>query len=123
MGTKAKVVRAVDEFVTSLDPPIRTIFQWLRGLVRDTDPELREAINPWGVPCFLGKEGVIWMGTQWHYVQFGFFQGAVLKDPQGLLEGTGKRLRHVKVRGVDKAQEPALRALLQEAVALDTGKR
>ncbi len=32
------------------------------------------------------------------WVNLGFFQGAGLADPEGLLTGTGARLRHVKVR-------------------------
>ncbi len=52
-------------------------------------------------------------------MQFGFYKGAHLKNPQGLLEGTGKGLRHMKVYKVDKAQEASLRDLVLEAVALD----
>lgn len=50
------------------------------------------------------------------HVGLGFFHGVDLDDPAGRLEGSGKRLRHVKVRTLDEADDPELRALLERAV-------
>jgi hypothetical protein len=46
--------------------------------------------------------------------------GAVLPDPEGLVEGTGKRIRHVKLRSAEAAGEPAVRALVRAQVRLRT---
>ena len=46
-----------------------------------------------------------------------FFQGASWADPQWLQEGTGAKLRHVKLRTVDATKQPGVRALVQEAYA------
>jgi hypothetical protein len=43
--------------------------------------------------------------------------GAELPDPAGLLEGTGKKLRHAKVRSVEDAERPEIRALIERALA------
>ncbi len=51
------------------------------------------------------------------YVQFGFFHGAFLKDPKGLLEGKGQYVRHIKVRKRSAIDEPAFAALLRQAAA------
>ena len=51
------------------------------------------------------------------WVNLGFFQGASMMDPQGLLEGTGARLRHVKLRTVADTEQPGVRALVEEACA------
>jgi hypothetical protein len=52
-----------------------------------------------------------------NHVNIGFFFGSVLEDPAGLLEGTGRFMRHVKV-GPDLPQsEPALQALIATAYA------
>jgi hypothetical protein len=48
-------------------------------------------------------------------VQFGFFNGAALKDPSGLLEGKGQYVRHTKVRSVSAIDEKAFAALLKQA--------
>jgi hypothetical protein len=48
----------------------------------------------------------------------GFWDGTSLPDPEGLLEGTGKRSRHVKIRSIPDLERPALRELIQAAVSL-----
>jgi len=46
------------------------------------------------------------------HVTVGFFNGFVLDDPAGLLEGSGKRMRHVKLRWGQRVNEAALKALI-----------
>jgi len=48
-------------------------------------------------------------------VNVGFFHGAFLKDPAGLLEGTGKRMRHVKLKPGSEIDASALTALIDAA--------
>jgi hypothetical protein len=52
-----------------------------------------------------------------NWVNLGFYKGADLPDPSGLLEGTGKKLRHVKVRSLEDAEKPEIRRLIEEALA------
>lgn len=49
------------------------------------------------------------------YVNLGFFRGTELADPDGLLEGSGKRLRHIKVRSLDEAGSPRMAAMIVRA--------
>jgi len=49
------------------------------------------------------------------HVNLGFFHGAALDDPAGLLEGAGKRMRHVKVRWGRPVDAAALNALVAAA--------
>lgn len=51
------------------------------------------------------------------HVNLGFFYGAFLPDEQGLLEGSGKRMRHVKLRPGQETDEVALMQLLEIAYA------
>jgi len=51
------------------------------------------------------------------HVNLGFFYGAFLPDEKGLLEGTGKRMRHVKLRPEKSIDEEALKQLLTIAYA------
>jgi len=48
-------------------------------------------------------------------VNLGFYYGADLPDPEGLLQGTGKLLRHVKIREPKAIRSRALRRLLEAA--------
>ena len=49
------------------------------------------------------------------HLNVGFYQGADLPDPAGLLEGSGKRMRHAKVRLGKPVDEAALKALIAAA--------
>ena len=51
------------------------------------------------------------------HASVGFFHGAALADPAGLLEGAGKRMRHVKLRPGKELDEDALGALIAAAYA------
>jgi len=63
------------------------------------------SVSPFDRICYIApqKQG---------YVNFGFFFGAALPDPEHLLVGEGKRMRHVKVRSVEEARNPALEKLI-----------
>jgi hypothetical protein len=51
-------------------------------------------------------------------VQFGFFGGSALKNPNALLEGAGKFVRHIKVHSPSNIDEPAFASLLRQAAGL-----
>jgi len=51
------------------------------------------------------------------HVSVGFFNGAALEDPAGLLEGSGKRMRHVKLTLSREIDDAALEALIAAAYA------
>jgi hypothetical protein len=50
-----------------------------------------------------------------HHVNVGFFHGAMLEDPVGLLEGSGKRMRHVKLKPGREINAAALGDLIDSA--------
>jgi len=90
----------------------------VREVVRALAPELRVE-KRWGNPWLVGNDLVVLVGAFSHHVGIEFWRGATLRDPHRLLEGTGKNLRHVKVRTIAEATAPALVALVREALALD----
>lgn len=55
------------------------------------------------------------------HVNLQLADGALLPDPDGLIEGTGKRIRHVKVRSVAAASSPALVAIVRAQLAARPG--
>src|SRR5689334_13169619 len=61
------------------------------------------------------SEHFCWIALQKNWVNLGFNYGSELADPDGLLEGTGAKFRHVKVRSAEDARRPALRKLLVTA--------
>src|SRR5262249_34411418 len=84
----------------------------VRALVKKSVPRSEEYVNPWKIPTFdLNGPLCFYMAAKNHVV-FGFMRGASLRDPARLLEGTGKYLRHVKVRSAADARRPEVQALL-----------
>jgi len=66
------------------------------------------------VACF-GDAPFAYVNIFTYHVNVGFFQGASLPDPAGMLEGNGKRMRHVKLRPETPTNAAALHKLIETA--------
>src|SRR5205814_2677756 len=66
-------------------------------------------------PTHRTKDGICYIGVIKDHVNLGFLHGSELADPQRILEGTGKQMRHIKIKSVSDLYRPAVRAYLQEA--------
>jgi hypothetical protein len=107
-------------------PTIRDVFVALRALAREVMPDAQELVDlPDRVLAFgFGPPGGVRMrglavGLIPHtaHVNVQLADGALLGDPGGIVEGTGKRIRHVKCRSLEDVARPALRALLEVQAA------
>jgi hypothetical protein len=91
----------------------RRWFEVMRGCGDD----VRELLHDGHPTACVGDAAFGYVNAFKDHVNAGFFRGAELADPKGLLEGTGKVMRHVKLspdRDVDVA---ALRKLIETAYA------
>ena len=61
------------------------------------------------------KDNICYIGVMKDHINLGFHRGTDLSDPQRILEGTGKQMRHIKVRNMADVLHPAIRTYLQEA--------
>lgn len=85
--------------------------------VKQVAPEFTKTVK-WGQGCFtLGDSHRAFMHAAPDHVQFGFYIGSKLKDPQRILMGSGKYVRHVKVFTSREIPREALRALLEQVRA------
>ncbi|HEX5439820.1 MAG TPA: DUF1801 domain-containing protein [Ktedonobacterales bacterium] len=108
----------VDELFPTTSPAVRAILAELRRMVRETLPDTTEIFYHGALgygATASGFDRVLYVMPQNGYANLGFFYGLDVPDPTGLLEGTGKRMRHVKIRSVLAAQNPALVPLIQGA--------
>jgi len=118
-GKQARVW--IDKYVNKAGK-VPKVAKAVRALVKKSVPACEEYVNPWKIPTFDLNGPLCFYMTAKEHVVFGFMRGAVLRDPQKLLEGTGKYLRHVKLRSVADVRRPAVRRLLQQAAALNRKK-
>ena len=110
--------KTVDDWLAELEPGLREIAHALRRIISEACPEITEAIK-WGNPVYEYKGRVCYLAATKAYVSLGFFNGASLRDLEGRMEGTGKKMRHVKVRSAEDIQAESLASWLQEAVELN----
>jgi hypothetical protein len=101
-----------------LDPRIRPVAVALRDLVRDAAPGAQETVK-WGYPTWVARRNIYSLNPGTGYVRLQLFRGAELTDPAGILEGTGKNMRHVKVRDAQAMPSQAIAALVREAINLN----
>jgi len=100
----------------------------VRRIIREADPEIVEEwkwvkpTNP-GVPVWSHGGGICTGETYKSVVKLTFYKGASLDDPAGLFNSSleGKVRRAIDFREGDKVDAAALRDLVREAVALNTG--
>ena len=119
MTSDAKTAAAVDSYVAKRNAKLKPVTDALRALVRKAVPKSREAINPWGVPTFEWNGPICYLMVGKRHVTFGFPRGASLQDSAKLLEGTGKNMRHVKLREVSDVHDANLKQLILEAKKLN----
>ena len=86
-------------------------FERMRGCGAD----VRELMHDGCPTACVDDAAFAYVGAFTSHVNVGFFQGASLKDPAGLLQGSGKRMRHVKLRWGEPVNETALHALILAA--------
>ncbi len=107
-----------DETIGGTSPEVQAIARRLRQLIIEIYPEVVEVpwpsqkITGYGVGPKKMSEHFCYIGAQNNRVNLGFFHGAELADPEGLMEGTGKKLRHVKVKSVDQVESAFIRELI-----------
>jgi hypothetical protein len=120
------VVSDFDALLERHSPDVRAIFLALRDLVRDVMPDTTEQLDlPDHLVAFgFGPAGgtrlrdlAVALIPHTGHVNVQLADGALLDDPTGIVEGTGKRIRHVKCRSLDAVARPDLRSLLGEQAA------
>jgi hypothetical protein len=113
---------AIDAWFLAPGCEVRLLVQPWFERMRACGPDVRELMHD-GFPTACVRDAAFaYVGAFSAHASVGFFHGAVLDDPDGLLEGTGKRMRHVKLRWRAKVDEAALDALIA-AASLDVRER
>lgn len=88
--------------------------QWFE-VMRHCGDEVRELMHDGCPTACLGDAAFAYVNVFTSHVNVGFFQGASLRDPARLLQGTGKFMRHVKLRPGTAVDADALHRLIDLA--------
>jgi hypothetical protein len=110
---------AIDIWLAEQAPELGAIATTFFRQMRACGDDVRELMHDGCPVACVGDAPFGYVNVFKAHVNVGFFYGADLDDPQGLLEGTGRRMRHVKVKpGADAdVDAAALSALIAAAYA------
>jgi len=112
----------VDEFVQKKVPPqYRDLVSELRVLLRKNMPGVEELIS-YGIPMYRYDKPIAWITPSKSGVTLGFRDGTAIEDQHGLLKGSGKGARNVRMKKIEDIDRPALRDYIKQAVNLDRGR-
>lgn len=111
------------DLVQLASEPLRPVMESVRTLILEIHPDSCEVVRLGEKAASYGCgprkmiDGYAYIMPFRSWVNLGFFQGGSLLDPEGLLQGTGAKLRHIRLRTVDDTEQPGVRALVEEAYA------
>jgi len=117
--TAVKRDPAVDAWFRTHDGELGAIAERWFDVMRACGDDVRELLHDGQPTACAGDAAFAYVNAFKAHVNVGFFRGAELNDPEGLLEGTGKLMRHVKLRPADIAtgdlEAAALKKLIKTA--------
>ena len=106
---------AVDAWLDECPGELGAIARRWFDVIRDCGDDVRELLHDGQPTACVGDAAFAYVDAFKAHVNVGFFRGAVLADPVGLLEGSGKYMRHVKVRPDGDIDATALMELIESA--------
>lgn len=108
---------AVDRWMIEHPGELGAIAQRWFEVMRGCGGDVRELLHDGHPTVCVEGAGFAYVNAFTAHVNVGFFRGAQIADPAGLLEGTGRFMRHVKLRPNDDVDARALTRLIETAYA------
>ena len=106
---------AIDAWMEDHRGELGAIAQRWFDVMRQCGDEVRELLHDGCPVACLGDAPFGYVNVFTSHVNVGFFHGAALPDPTRLLQGTGKFMRHVKLRPETAGDDAALSGLIDAA--------
>lgn len=87
----------VTDYINNAEEEQQKIMTAVRALIHESVEGVEEAFK-WSRPVFSKKKGFAYLLTTKSHVNLGFMDFHKINDPKNLLEGTGKDMRHIKIK-------------------------
>ena len=113
--------KTVDGYIAGLEEWKGEIVSRVRQIVVGAAPDAKESIK-WAQPVYERNGPFAYIKAFKNAVNFGFWRGVDIEDPDGLLEGSGDKMRHVKLTSVADIDEKALADFVSQALELNRTK-
>ena len=106
---------AIEDWLRNHAGELGAIAKRWYAVMRDCGDDVRELLHDGHPTACVGDAAFGYVNAFTAHVNVGFFRGAEIADPTGLLEGTGKFMRHVKLKPDRDVDATALRKLIETA--------
>ena len=106
---------AIEDWMHEHSGALGTIAHHWFDIMRGCGDDVRELLHDGHPTACVGEAAFCYVNAFTAHVNVGFFLGAELLDPNGMLEGTGKFMRHVKLRPEKEVDPAALEKLIRAA--------
>lgn len=110
--------KSVEEYISSLEDWKGEIVAELREIILEVSPEITESIK-WAQPVYESKGPFSYIKAFKNAVNFGFWRGVDLKDPKGMLQGSGEKMRHIKITKLDEIDRKSFGDFVRQAIKLN----
>ena len=107
----------IDAWFNNHPGELGAIAQHWFEVMRQCGDEVRELLHDDCPTACLGDAAFAYVNVFTSHVNIGFFQGSELPDPARLLQGSGKFMRHIKLKPGTPTDDASLRALIEAAYA------
>lgn len=111
-----------DQWLSALSDDKKVLAAELRSIITSALPAAQESIK-WNFPVYEENGLVCSIRVTDKHVALQFFEsGILLDDPDGLLEGTGKKMRHIKIRKKSDIKVKLFKSWLKQAAELNENR-
>ena len=98
--------------------PNQKLIKILRSIVNSTSKKLNETVK-WGNGCWVKDDlPIVYIYADKKQLQLGFFAGALMTDPKDFLQGSGKFVRHVKIKSNEDIDKVYFSKLIKQAIKI-----
>ena len=105
----------IDRWFDACRPELGAIARTWFNEMRSCGPDVTELLHDGHPTACVGDAAFAYVNVFTAHVNIGFFLGAYLVDPMGILEGSGRFMRHVKARPDRLPDTSAVKALIRTA--------
>lgn len=107
-------VKEVTDYIAGASNEQKEVLTTLRELISKAIPEGIENFK-WSRPVYATQKDFCYLQYNKKHVNLGFFEFEKIEDPDNLLQGTGKQMRHVKIENGSELNPPVLYKMIKQA--------
>lgn len=108
----------IKEYINDLEAWKAEVVRTLADLVLEAVPEAKGSIK-WSQPVFELGGPFCYIKPAKKHINLGFWWGAKMDDPDGLIQGTGEKMRHIKINGLGEVKPEKLIPYIRQSAELN----